>query len=286
MSSAAEQERRPLVAGGGDLRAVGAVGGQRRVEDQVDRLEARRLAVVGARLAAPLQAVPALVAVHARRQRPGVGMLVPLAALPPEPVVGVGAGARGDVERRVVDVAAVVERRVPVVRPVRGEAFRPEQQRRVVELVDHVVEAAADVERRLRRHHPHGVAGDAEPVAVAARQREEAAAARERVVLVEIGLEDAGAREHLQVVADVQVDALREVPVAHLLGDAGLQVVDVARQVRERDVLEHAHAPPGRTSRSGSRCRRTAGARPGPRHRASRCTGCRWCAPGRSAATG
>ena len=44
---------------------------------------------------------------HARRNRPGVGMLIPLAALPAEPIARAGAGARRHVERRRSDDAAV-----------------------------------------------------------------------------------------------------------------------------------------------------------------------------------
>ena len=165
------------------------------------------------------------------------GCWIPLAALPAEPVRRRRARARGHVERRVVDVAAVVERRVPLARPVVAQAVLAEQQRRVVELVGHVVEAAAHVERRPVRHHPHRVAGDAHAVAVAARQREEPAVGR--ILLVQVGLELAVAREDLPVVADVHVDALREVPVVDVLEDAALPVVDVARQVRQRDLLQH-----------------------------------------------
>src|SRR4029434_2042304 len=69
-----------------------------------------------------------------------------------------------------------------------------------------------------------------------ARQREQSAFGR--IVLIEVGLELAIAREHLQLVGEVHVDALREVPVVHLLGDRALPVVGVAGQVRQGQRLQ------------------------------------------------
>ncbi len=204
------------------------------------------------------------------RRRPGVGMLVPLTALAAEPV-GRDAGLRTriDVERRVVDVAAVVERRVPLARPVVVQALFAEQQLGIVELVGHVVVAAADVQGGLVRDDPHRVAGDAHAVAIAAGEREEAAFGR--VVLVEVGLELAVAREHLPVVVDVHVEALREVPVVDQVVDRALPVVDVAGLVGQRDLLQHLQrhriehgrrddvAGKGRTRRPGCRRRPSTG---------------------------
>ena len=158
------------------------------------------------------------------------------------------ARARGDVERRVVHVAAVVERRVPRAAPVILQTVLAEQQRRVVELVGHVVEAAAHVDRGLVGHHVHRVAGDAHAVAIAARQREEPGFGG--ILLVEVGLELAVAGEDLQLVGHVHVDALREVPVVDLLGHAALPVVDVAWQVGQRNLPPASSARPDRDARS------------------------------------
>ena len=170
----AQHERRPLVARVHHVGTVRRVGRQRRVEHQVDRLEARRLAVVRPRLCAPLQVVRALVPVHPHRRRPRIRVLIPLAPLPSQPVRRRRARPRRHVQRRVIHVAAVVERAVPlVVAPVVCQPLGAQQQRRVVELVGHVVVAAPHVQRRPVRDDPHRIARQAHPVAVAARQREE-----------------------------------------------------------------------------------------------------------------
>ena len=167
-------------------------------------------------------------------------MLEPLAALAAEPVVRVRAGPRRHVERGVVDVPAVVERAVPrIARPERLQPLVAKQQPGVVELVGHVVEAAAHVQRGLVRHHPDRVAREAQTVAVAARQREEARVGR--ILLIQVGLELAVAREDLPLVREVHVHALREVPVVHFLGKAALPVVGVAWKVRQRQIGQHLH---------------------------------------------
>src|SRR5438876_11761714 len=103
------------------------------------------------------------------------------------------------------------ERRVPRSRPVAFQTVVAEQEGRVVELVGHVVEAAADVQGGLFRHDPDRVAGDAEAVPIAARERIEPGLGR--VLLIEVRLELSVAGEHLPVVGDVHVEALRQVPV-------------------------------------------------------------------------
>jgi hypothetical protein len=193
--------------------------------------------LIGAHFAAPLHVVPALIAIHAGRQRPRIGMLEPLAPLPSEAIARAGAGAGRDVDRGVIDVAAVVERRIPAVRPVTGETVLAEQQRGVVELVGHVVVAAAHVEGRPVRHHPHRVARGAHAVAIAAAQRVEAGLGR--VLLKQVGLELPVAGEHLEAVAEVDVDALREIPVVDDIADRPLQVVDIARKIRQWNRRQH-----------------------------------------------
>ena len=235
-----QQERRPLVPRVHHVRAVRRVRRQRRVEHQVDRLEPRRFAEIRAHLAAPLQVVRPLIPVHPRRHRPRVRVLIPLAPLPPQPVRRRRPRPRRHVQRRVIHIPAVVQRAVPlVVPPVVRQPLRPQQQRRVVELVHHVVVAAPHIQRRPVRHHPHRVAGKAHPVAVAPRQREEPRVGR--VLLIQVGLELPVARKHLELVVDVPVHPLREVPVVHLLVHPALPVVLVARQVRQRQRLQHLH---------------------------------------------
>src|SRR5262245_38543914 len=95
-------------------------------------------------------------------------MLEPLAALAAQPIRGGCARARRDVERGIVNVAAVVQRRIPLVAgPVLFQALLPEQQSRVIKLIRQVVEAAANVERCLARNQPYRIAGDAQTVTVA-----------------------------------------------------------------------------------------------------------------------
>ena len=93
------------------------------------------------------------------------------------------------------------ERRVPRSRPVAFQTVVAEQEGRVVELVGHVVEAAADVQGGLFRHDPDRVAGDAQAVPIAARERIEPGLGR--VLLIEVRLELSVAGEHLP---DTRVD--------------------------------------------------------------------------------
>ena len=219
-----------------------------------------------------------------RGHRPGRRTLPPLAALAPEPVRRGGAGAGRDVERRVVHVAAVVERAVPRTRPVVGQAVGAEDERRVVVLVGHVVVAAAQVQGLRVRHDPHRVARRAHAVPVAARQRE--VVALRRVLLVQVRLELAVADEDLPVVRDVPVDPFGEVPVVGLLVDPVLQVVLVARQVGLRHLLQDLQRHRVDPVRWDDVARRRASARPCRDESAPTCTGRRWSAPCRSASTG